>query len=175
MIFTVDGSSFLKVIDEQNSLCIPKYRGQNLTCWCLRLWWLWTAFTSCCPLSWLLIWLHNEVVDPCFIHYHIFMQKFLFVALIQLQKILWIIDVLFLIDCEQTQHPLWTQLSHWQMFIKMVNTLPSDVFNSSAISRNFNLRLAKMSLWIFFVFSRTTTKFGQPERLAFVSVWPHLK
>ena len=28
----------------------------------------------------------------------------------------WIIDVLlFLIDCEQMQHPLWTQLSHWQM------------------------------------------------------------
>ena len=23
-----------------------------------------------------------------------------------------------MIDCEQTWHPLWTQLSHWQMFMK---------------------------------------------------------
>ena len=30
---------------------------------------------------------------------------------------------------------------------KMVNTPPSDIFNSSAISHNFNLWLAKMSLW----------------------------
>ena len=29
--------------------------------------------------------------------------------------------LLFLIDCEQTlHHPLWTQLSHWQMFIQNV-------------------------------------------------------
>ena len=33
---------------------------------------------------------------------------------------------------------------------KMVNTLPSDIFNSSAISCNFNLQLAKMSLWVLF-------------------------
>ena len=32
---------------------------------------------------------------------------------------LWIVDaLLFLIDCEQTRHPLWTQLSLWQMFIQ---------------------------------------------------------
>ena len=37
-------------------------------------------FTCCCPLSWLPIWLWSEVVDPCFIHCHIFMQKILFVA-----------------------------------------------------------------------------------------------
>ena len=47
---------------------------------------------------------------------------------------------------------------------KMVNILPSDIFNSSAISCNFNLRLAKMSWWIFRVFSGTTAEFGQPER-----------
>ena len=35
---------------------------------------------------------------------------------------------------------------------KMVNTLPSDIFISSAISRNFNLRSAKTSLWSFFFF-----------------------
>ena len=35
-----------------------------------------------------------------------------------LQIMLWIVDaLLFLIDCEQTWHPLWTQLSKWQMFM----------------------------------------------------------
>ena len=33
---------------------------------------------------------------------------------------------------------------------KMVNTLPSDIFNFSVISRNFNLRSAETSLWISF-------------------------
>ena len=46
---------------------------------------------------------------------------------------------------------------------KMVNTLPSDIFNSSAISCNFNLWMAKTSLWSFLVFSGTTAGFGQPE------------
>ena len=85
MIFTIDNSSFLKVINEQNTLCIPKYRGQNLACWCLHFWLLWTAFTCSCPLIWLLIWLWSEVLDPCFIHCHIFTQKLLFVALKKLQ------------------------------------------------------------------------------------------
>ena len=97
----------------------PKYGGQNLACWYLCLWLLWTAFTGCCTLSWLSIWLWSEVVDPCFIYCHIFTQKLLFVALKQLHTMLWIINMLlFLIDCEQTQHPLWTQLSHWQMFMQ---------------------------------------------------------
>ena len=47
------------------------------------------------------------------------MQKFLFVVLKQLQTMLWIFEgLLFLIGCEQTWHPLWTQLSHWQMFMQ---------------------------------------------------------
>ena len=45
-------------------------------------------------------------------------QKLLFVALKQLQTMLWIINMLFLIDCEQMWHPLWKQLSHWQMFMQ---------------------------------------------------------
>ena len=44
---------------------------------------------------------------------------------------------------------------------KMVNTLPSDIFNYSTISCNFNLWSAKTSLWSFLVFSRTNAKFGQ--------------
>ena len=59
---------------------------------------------------------------------------------------------------------------------KMVNTLLSDIFNSSAISCNFNLRSAKTSLRSFLVFSRTTAKFGWLECSAsFVSVGPCLK
>ena len=53
---------------------------------------------------------------------------------------------------------------------KMVNILPSDMFNSSVVPRNFNLWLAKTSLWSFF------GVFGWPECSAlFVSVWPYLK
>ena len=75
---------------------------------------------------------------------------------------------------EQTWHPLWTQI-HDKCSCKMVNTQPSDIFNSF-ISCNLNLQSAKMSLWSFLVFSRTTTEFGRPECLAsFVSVRPHFK
>ena len=49
---------------------------------------------------------------------------------------------------------------------KMGNTQSSDFLNFSAISHNFNLRSAKMSLWSFLVFSGTTAEFGQPEHLA---------
>ena len=48
---------------------------------------------------------------------------------------------------------------------KMVNTLPSDIFNSSAISYNFNLQLVKMSLWSFL---------GQLPNLGDLSVQHHL-
>ena len=42
-----------------------------------------------------------------------------FVALKQLQTTLWIVDaLLFLFDCKQTWHPIWTQLSHWQTFMQ---------------------------------------------------------
>ena len=35
MIFVIDGSSFFKVINEQNTLHIPKYGGQNLADVCV--------------------------------------------------------------------------------------------------------------------------------------------
>ena len=59
---------------------------------------------------------------------------------------------------------------------KMVNTLPSDIFNISAISCNFNLQSAKTGLWGFLQFSGITAEFGRPECSAsFVSVQPCLK
>ena len=101
-------------------LAHPKRNGgQNLAYWCLRLWSLWTAFTCCCLLSWQPILLRSELVDSCFIHCHMSTPKLLFVALKLLRTELCIGDaLLFLIDYEQTQHPLWTQISHWQMFMQ---------------------------------------------------------
>ena len=49
---------------------------------------------------------------------------------------------------------------------KIVNTLPSNIFKLSAISRNFNLSSPKTILWTFVMFSRTTAGFGLPERSA---------
>ena len=170
IMLNYDGSSFLKVIDEQNTLHIPKYEGQNIACWCLRLWSLWTAFSCFCPFSWLPIWLLSEVVDPCFIHCHIFMQKLLFVALKQLQTTLWIVDaLLFLIDCEQTRPHFEHNFLIDKSSCKKVNTLPSDIFNSSAISCNFNLRCAKTNLWSAFLCFP-----GQLPNLGDLSVQQHL-
>ena len=153
---------------------IPKYRGQNLACWCLHLWLHWMAFICCCALSWLLIWLQSEVMDPCFIHCHIFMQTFFFVALKQCSELsmhccFWL-----------TVSKYSTHFEHSFLIdkcsCKMVNTLLSDIFNSSAISCNFNLWLAKVSLWSFLVFSGITAEFGWPEHsVSFVFVWLRLK
>ena len=79
-----------------------------------------------------------------------------------------------------TVSKLGTHFEHWFLInkstCKMANTLPSDIFNSSAISCNFNLWSAKMSLWNFLVSFETTAEFGWPERLAsFVSVRLRLK
>ncbi|XKL58992.1 hypothetical protein PGB90_000008 [Kerria lacca] len=49
---------------------------------------------------------------------------------------------------------------------KIVNTLPSNIFNSTTISRSFNLRSLKTILRTFSIFSETTAEFGQPERSA---------
>ena len=90
-------------------------------------------------------------------------------------NMLWIINaLLFLIDCEQTHFE--NSFLNDKCSCKMVNTLPSDIFNSSAISRNFNVRSAKTSLWNFLLFSTTTAEFGRPERSeSFVSVQLCLK
>ena len=59
---------------------------------------------------------------------------------------------------------------------KMGNTLSSDIFNSSAISGNFNFWSVKTSWWNLLVFSGTTVEFWRPEHSAsFVSVRTRLK
>ena len=142
--------SFLKLIDEQNNLSIPKYGGQSLACWfCVfgrfgRLspaavhsadWW----FDS--RVKW---WIHVLSIVTYF--------RQTFFALKQLQTTLWIVEVLlFLID-------FWSHFERSflieKLSCKIVNTLSSDIFNSSAIWCNFNLRSAKKFRWVFWRFPR---------------------
>ena len=111
------------------------------------------------------------------IYHHIFTQKLLSCCIETIaNSALNHRCVVVLIDSEQMLHPLWTQFFSDKCSYKMVNTLPSDIFISSAISCNFNLRTAKRSLWSFLIFSRTTAEFGRPEHSAsFVFVRLHLK
>ena len=130
----------------RKNLALPKIQSQNLARWGLRLLSLWTAFSCCCPLIWQQIWLQSEVVAPYFIYCHIFTPKLLFVALKQFQTRLWIVHALFFfINCEQTRDPLWTQFLIDEYSCKIGNTLPSEIFNSPAISCNFNLLSAETS------------------------------
>ena len=144
---------------------------------CLQMFVSLVALDGSCLLLFTRLTADLTLVDPCFIHCHIFMQKFFFVVLKQLQKILWIIDtLLFLIHCEQSLTHFKHSFLIDKCSCKIVNTLSSDIFNSSAITCNFYLRWAKMSLWSFLLFSWTTVEFGWPEHSAsFVSVQLHLK
>ena len=89
-------------------------------------------------------------------------KKLLFVVLKQLQTMLWILDaLLFLIDCEQTWHPLWTQLSHWQMFMQ------NDEYNGFwylqllCYLTQLQFILSKMSLWSFWCFQERLVNLGK--------------
>ena len=168
------GPSFLKVIDEQNTLRIPKYGGQNLARWCFRLWSLWTAFTNSCPLSWMPIWLWSEVVDPFFIHCHLLTQKLL---LKQLQTTLWIVDaLLFLIDWEQTWHPFWIQLSHWQIFMQNGEYTAFWYLQFLWYLTQLQFTIGHNEFVEFFGVCWNSAEFGRPKCSAsFVSVRPHLK
>ena len=157
MIFTIDGSSFLKVIDKQNTLYIPKYGDQNVAWWCLNLCSLWVVFTCCCLFS------RFDSGVKWWIRVSFFFTR--------LRK------KSFLLrwnSCKQRSESLnfcyfWSTVSKRNTHIehsflidkcscKMMNTLPSD------ITCNFNLWLAQTSLWIFF--SETTAKYEWLQRSA---------
>ena len=87
---------------------------------------------------------------------HIY-AKLLFVTLKQLQSMLWIVNVLlFFIDYEQMRHTLWTQLSHWQIF--MQNGEYTAFWYLQSYSTSIYNR-PKRACRVFFVFSKTTAKF----------------
>ena len=107
---------------------------------------------------------------------HIY-TKVLFVVLKQLQTMLWIVEaLLFWIDCEQTQHPLWTQLSHWQKFMQNGEYTAFWYLQLLWFLTQLQFMIGQNKLVEFLVFSRTTAEFGLPEHSAsFVSVRLHLK
>ena len=143
---------------------VRKYGRHNLASSLLSFWSLWTTFTSCCPLSWRSFCFRCAVMDPYFIHCHIPTQKIFFTSLEQLQTALWILDaLLFLSGVSKRGTHFENNLRISKDSCEIVNTLPSDIFEVSAISRNFNLRLPKTSLWTFVTFSGTTADFGRPE------------
>ena len=77
LIVTVNGFIFLKILDKQNTMCVSKYRCNNLASPLLNFWSLRTAFTSYCLLGWRSFFFRYVVMDPCFIHCHIPTQKIL--------------------------------------------------------------------------------------------------
>ena len=108
---------------------------------------------------------------------HIYEKKLLLVVLKQLQTTLWIVDRLFLIDCEQTWHPLWTQLSYWQMF--MQNGEYTAFWSSLTLLLSHATSIYDWLKWVcgvFFGVFRDNWRIGRPERSAsFVSVRQPLK
>ena len=93
--------------------------------------------------------LSPAAVHSCFIHCHIFMQKLFLLCWNSCKQ------------CSKSSMHFWSTVSKCSSYLehnflidkcscKMVNTLPSDIFNSSVISCNFNLRLTKTILWSFF-------------------------
>ena len=75
-------------------------------------------------------WIH---VSSIVIYLH---KNSFFAVLKQLQTMLWIINTLFLINCEQMRTYFEHSFLIDKCSCKMVNTLLSDIFNLSAISLN---------------------------------------
>ena len=115
-------------------------------------------------------WIHVLSIITCL------RKKVLFVWLKQLQTTLWIVDaLLFLIDSEQRGNHFEHRYLIDKCSCKMVNTQPSGIFSSSAISCNFNLRSAKTSFGDFWCFPRTQRDLGDLSVQYNLSVRPHLK
>ena len=80
------------------------------------------------------------------------------------KKTLWIVNVLlFLINCEQTQHPLWTKLSYWQMFMQNGKYTVSWYLQLLCYLMQLQFTIGQNEFVEFFVFSRTTAEFRRPE------------
>ena len=101
---------------------------------------------------------------------------FFFFALKQLQTTLWIVDALFLIDREQTRHPLLTQLSHWQMFMQNGECTGFWYLQFLCYLIQLQFAIGKNEFVEFFGVFQDNCQIIQPVHSAsFVSVRPHLK
>ena len=148
-------------------MCIPRKISHNFPTWLLRFRTLWYTFTRFNPLFWPFTWFRSIVVDPCFSHRHKSTQK-----LFQMNA--------FLVDCEQSQHPICTELSYAQMCVQSIDqTLSSGGYDLSYFT-NFHFRAILNSImefidhfwrsdliwaiwaWYDFCANTTATKFGKP-------------
>ena len=153
-----------------------KYGGQNPACWCLHLWSLWMVFTCCCSLSWLPIWFRSEVVDPCFMNFHIFMQKLLFTALKELQTILWMIDVLIVWLTMSKCGTHFEHNSYWKMFMQNGEYTAFWYLQLIFYLMQLQFTIGQNEFEEFLVISGMTAEFRKPEYSAsFMSVQPHSK
>ena len=105
---------------------------------------------------------------------HLFMQKLLFVALKQLQTTPWIVDMLlFLINWANVQS-LWTQPSHWQMFIQNGEYTAFWYLQLLCYLMQLQFTISQNEFVVLFlVFPGTAAEFGHSA--SFLSVQPHLK
>ncbi len=86
-------------------LAHPKNWYHDFASWLLHFWTFQMAFTSCTPLSWLLIWLQSEIVDPRFVHYHKPTQEIIVIPSKQCQTSPYIVySLLLLFHCDQMRH-----------------------------------------------------------------------
>ena len=172
MIFPIDGSSFPKVIDEQNTRCIPKYGGLLMFASLVTLdsfnLLLSTQLTANLTPEWRGRFVSSIVTYLC---------KNSFLLHWKSCKQHWIINVLlFLINCEQTWHPLSTHLSHLQMFMQNGEYTAFWYLQLLCYLMQLQFTISQNKFVEFLVFSGTTAKFGWPERSAsFMPVRPCLK
>ena len=81
-----------------------------------------------------------------------------------------------LIDCEQIQQPIWTQFSHWQMFVQNGESTAFWYLQHLYYLTQLQFTIIQTSLCGLGVFSETTAELGWPEHSAsFMPVRPCLK
>ena len=181
MISSTNRPSFLKVVNEDYSTCIPKNTSRNFARRLLRFRTVWCTFTRFNPLLWTFRWFQIIVVDSCFIHCHESTQKLIRIAVTIGKILLWSNHTnAFAVDCEQSQHPSCTELSHAQMCMKNIDhTFSWDGYNPSYLTQ-FYLRVIQNNImdfidhfwcsdliwttwtWYGFCARTTTTRFGNP-------------
>ena len=159
----------------KSSLCISKYGGQNLARWCSCLWSLdefHLLLSTQLIANLTLEWSSGSMFHPL---WHIYTKNFI---LLRWNSCKQCTELSRRCCFWSTMCKRDTNFEHSFLIdkcsCKMVNTLPSDIFNSSAILWNFNLWKAKTILRSF-LFSKTTAWFGRLERSAlFVFLLPPL-
>ena len=112
----------------------PRNSSHNFPSRLLRFWTIWYTFTRFNPLFSSFTWFRSIVVHPCFIYRHTSTQK-LFRIDVKIGQILLRSDHTnaFLVDCEKSRHPSYTELSHTQSR----KSLTSHKLLKNATSRKF--------------------------------------